>query len=326
MNCKFNKIITNRLFFSIGIGTSKNLIKLMMRTFIFLFSMALFSLAPKHAFSQNEKIVIDADKDVTIEEIIEIIGKQTDYILIYHGDLFKDTPKIPLKKGKIRLNTLLNQSLATGDVQVTFSKGNTILLQDISGSQSQQITVTGTVTDQAGLPIPGATVLIKGTTKGTATDLDGHYTISVPDPANVLVFSSLGFERKEIMVGSHLPAGQAGTTINVSLKEDISALDEVVIKGYYKTTKKYDTGSVGSIKAETIEKQPVSNPIAAMQGYIPGVNITKDSGMPGSGFSIEIRGKNFIGASNITQPLYIVDGVPYSSQSFGNLGDVDSFS
>jgi TonB-linked SusC/RagA family outer membrane protein len=294
--------LTNLLFY-----TRKELIKLMMRTFIFLFCTALFSFTPKHALSQNEKIVIDEDKVVTVDEVFKIVKAQTDYIFIYYGDLFKDFPKVQLKKGVIRLNKLLDQSLSFGDLNVVFTKDHSILIKErTSHIRSQQRSVSGTVTDQAGLPVSGATVLIKGTTTGTVTNFDGSYTMTVPNPENVLVFSFLGFETQEITVGNQ-------TTINVSFRESISALDEVTINaGYYKTSERERTGSIGKIGAKTIEKQPVNNPLAAMQGYIPGVNITQDSGLPGGGFNIEIRGKNFITGS--TDPLYIVDGVPYGSE------------
>lgn len=330
MNCKCNKIITNRLFFSIPIaigiiGIGKNLIKLMARTFIFLFSMVVFSLNSNHVASQNERIVIDSDKEITVDAVFKIIKAQTDYTFVYDGNLFENFPRVSLKKGSIRLNKLLDQSLSAGGVHIIFTANNNILIK-VPRAQ-QQLTVKGTVKDESGLPIPGATVLIKGTSKGTATNLDGQYSISVPDPAHVLVFSSLGFEIKEITVGTHLPAGQAGTTINIVLKEAISQLDEVTIRaGYYNTSQREKTGSIGKIDAKTIEKQPVSNPLSAMTGYIPGVDITQDSGVPGGGFNIRIRGKNFLNAG--TDPLFLVDGVPYSSESlvFSDAQSVDKVS
>ncbi len=205
-------------------NTRKELLILVMRTFIFLFCTALFGFTPRHASSQNDKIVIDEDKVVTVDEVFKIVKAQTDYIFIYYGDLFKDFPKVELKKGVIRLHKLLNQSLSFGDLNVVFTKDNSILIREkTSLPKAQQRSVSGTVTNQAGLPLPGATVLIKGTNTGTTTNFDGSYTLTVPNPENVLVFSFLGFETQEITVGNQ-------TTVNVSLKEAISPLDEVVIK------------------------------------------------------------------------------------------------
>ena len=330
MTSKFKKIELNYgLFFPIvpiiiGVGKRKDLIQLMMRTFIFLFCTTLFSLTPRHAFSQNEKIVIEEDIVLSVDEVFKMVSTQTEYAFIYREEMFNAFPKVQLKKGKIRLSTLLKQSLSSGDLNIIVGKNNTILIKEITRSKAQERQVSGIVTDQSGLPIPGATVLIKGTTRGAATNLDGQYTITVPDPANVLVFSSLGFETQEITVGNHLPAGlpsqrhgQAGTTINISLKEDISQLDEVTINaGYYKISDKEKTGSISKIEAKTIEKQPTNSPLASMVGQMSGVNITQNSGVPGGGFKVEIRGTNFL-RSGSNSPLYIVDGVPFSSEQIG---------
>lgn len=294
--------------------TRKVLLKLMMRTFIFLFCTTVFSLVPNHLSSQNHKIVIHADKVVAVDEVFDIIKAQTDYMFVFYEDLFKDFPKVSLKKGTIRLNALLNQSISRGKVNVIFTKDNTILIKrKTNNSKALQRTVSGTVKDQSGLSLPGVTVLIKGTRSGSATNIEGHYTITVPDPANVLMFSSLGFETLEITVGNQ-------STINVSLKESISALDEVTIEaGYYKTSQRVATGSIGKMESKAIEKQPVNNPLAAMQGHISGVNITQSTGVPGGGYNIQIRGQNFISelgpnAADL-DPLYIIDGVPYASGS-----------
>lgn len=313
---KFMQIkLTNILFY-----LKKELLIIVMRTFIFLFWSTIFSLTPNNTFSQNDKIVIDADKKISVDMVFKIIKAQTDYSFVYHEDLFKDFPKIQLHKGVIRLNKLLSQSLSVGDINIIFTANNTILIKEIeNNSKNQQFKVSGEVTDQSGIPASGATVLIKGTNKGTVTNLDGRYTITVPDPANVLMFSSLGFETKEIKVGNQ-------RTINVSLKESLSPLDEITISGrYYNTSQRKETGSIGKIDAKIIEKQPVNNPLAAMQGHISGVDITQNTGLPGGGFQIQIRGRSFLDATEngflrgqtgiANNPLYIVDGVPYNSES-----------
>ncbi|NMH89696.1 SusC/RagA family TonB-linked outer membrane protein [Flavivirga algicola] len=287
----------------------------MIRTFIFLFCTALFSLTPKHVLSQNDKIVISENKMISIDEIFKIIKSQTDFSFVYHEDLFKGFPKIKLTKGTIRLNKLLKQSLSASSVNVIFTTNNTILIKE--RNLQEQYQVSGTVTDQLGFPLPGVTVSIKGTNKGTATNFEGNYTITIPDPANVLVFSSLGFEIKEITVGNQV-------TINIRLKESISALDEVTINaGYYNTSERERTGNISKIDAKIIEKQPVNNPLAAMQGHLPGVNISQKSGVNGGNYRIRIRGSNFFGFANglidpnteINNPLYIIDGVPYNSNA-----------
>ncbi|MDO5968379.1 SusC/RagA family TonB-linked outer membrane protein [Flavivirga aquimarina] len=184
----------------------------------------------------------------------------------------------------------------------------------------EQRSVSGIVKDQSGVPISGATILIKGTNNGEVTNLDGRYTILIPDTSHILVFMSLGFETQEITVGNHLPAGQAGTTIDVTLKEAINQLEEVTIEaGYYKTSQRLATGSISKVEAKTIEKQPANNAMVAIQGHIPGVNITQNTGVSGGSYRIRIRGQNFIDSGGplgeINDPLYVLDGVPYNSGS-----------
>ncbi|WP_161594417.1 SusC/RagA family TonB-linked outer membrane protein [Flagellimonas alvinocaridis] len=176
--------------------------------------------------------------------------------------------------------------------------------------RSEQQQVTGKVSDENGQPIPGVTVLIKGTTNGTATDFDGSYSITVPNPENVLVFSALGFATQEITVGNQ-------SVINVTIKEEVSELGEVVLNaGYYKTSKRTSTGNISKITTREIEKQPVSNPMQTLQGRVSGLYIQQENGLPGGNFDVVIRGKNSI--LNGNNPLYVIDGVPFNSSSLSS--------
>ncbi len=175
----------------------------------------------------------------------------------------------------------------------------------------EQHQLTGAVTDQAGLPLPGVNILVKNTQNGTMSDADGKYNIMVSHQ-DTLVYSYVGFKTREERVGDRL-------TIDVVLQEDVASLDEVVVNaGYYTVSEKERTGSISRITSEDIEKQPVSNPLAAMQGRMPGVEIVQTTGVPGGGFQVRIRGQNSIAAGN--DPLYIVDGVPFTSESVASLG------
>lgn len=172
---------------------------------------------------------------------------------------------------------------------------------------AQDLLVSGQVSDGQ-LPISGANVIIKNTTNGVVTDFDGHYTITTR-PTDTLQISYLGYTTLTIPI-------QNRSTINVILKEDATALGEVQINaGYYTTTDREKTGSIARITAKDIELQPVNNPLGAMQGYMSGVNIVQNTGVPGGGYEIQIRGKNFINGG--TDPLFIVDGVPYGGGSLG---------
>ncbi|MBT8185025.1 MAG: SusC/RagA family TonB-linked outer membrane protein [Eudoraea sp.] len=160
--------------------------------------------------------------------------------------------------------------------------------------------VSGTVSDANG-PLPGASVVVKGTTNGTQTDFDGNYSLSNVDSNATLVFSYIGFATQEVAVN-----GQ--TTINVTLQEDAQALDEVVIIGYGTTTVKDATGSVAAVTSEDFNGGVISSPEQLIQGKTAGVQITQTSGEPGAGVEFRIRGTNSVRSNN--NPLFVVDGVP----------------
>jgi TonB-linked SusC/RagA family outer membrane protein len=177
------------------------------------------------------------------------------------------------------------------------------------GAQAQEVTVSGTVSDAQGA-LPGVGVLVQGTTKGTITNEQGYYQLTA-EKGQVLQFSYLGYATQEMLVG---PA----TVYNVVLQASSTALEEVTVNaGYYTVKDKERTGSIARITAKDIEKQPVTNVLATMQGRMAGVSVTQATGMPGGGFSIQIRGLNSIRTGG-NDPLYIVDGMPYGSQSLGS--------
>ncbi|MCB0466515.1 MAG: TonB-dependent receptor plug domain-containing protein, partial [Aequorivita sp.] len=182
-------------------------------------------------------------------------------------------------------------------------------------------TISGTITDGAA-PLSGVNVLVKNSARGSISDLEGRYSVSA-SANDTLVFTYVGYKTQEVAVGN-------SQILNVVMEVDAQALDAVVINaGYYKVTDREKTGSIVRVTAREIENQPVSNPLAAMQGRMAGVNIVQTTGVPGGGFSVRIRGRNSIRADG-SEPLYIVDGVPYPSQTLGDynlspvIGDAQS--
>ncbi|MDT7829205.1 SusC/RagA family TonB-linked outer membrane protein [Pricia sp. S334] len=179
-------------------------------------------------------------------------------------------------------------------------------------TQAQE--VSGTVSDSMG-PLPGASVVVKGTTQGAQTDFDGNYTLSDVPADATLVFSYIGYATQEVPVN-----GQS--TIDVTLQEDAQALDEVVIIGYGQTTVKDATGAVAVVTAEDFNQGVISSPEQLIQGKTAGVQITQSSGEPGAGIDIRIRGTSSVRANN--NPLFVVDGIPLSGEqttaSGGELG------
>ncbi|MBW8244196.1 TonB-dependent receptor [Muricauda oceani] len=164
-------------------------------------------------------------------------------------------------------------------------------------SPPYQLTITGTVVDNFGTPLPGTNVIVKGTTNGTQTDFDGNYSITAPSDAT-LIFSYVGFKTIEIPVNGN-------ATVDATMQEDAAALDEVVVTGYGSQTRGELTGSVGTVDVAEATKTPVVNAAEALQGRVAGVTIT-NNGQPGSAPVVRVRG---FGSGNSNDPLYIIDGV-----------------
>ncbi len=220
------------------------------------------------------------------------------------------------KKSKGVLNTfklgLLSMIICLG-TQFAFANSNTILSKVELGDEIQS-TVTGTIIDDAGVPLPGASVVEKGTTNGTQTDFDGNYTIDVASGAT-LVISYIGYLTQEVAVDER-------STVNVTMSEDASQLDEVVVTGYGTQTRGQITGSVASVDMGEALKAPVVNAAEALSGRVSGVTVITN-GNPGATPKINIRG---FGTSNNTNPLYIIDGVQTDDPNvLNNLnpGDID---
>jgi TonB-linked SusC/RagA family outer membrane protein len=173
------------------------------------------------------------------------------------------------------------------------------ILQTAVNGQGRE--VTGTVLDTEGNPMPGVSIMVKGSSQGAITGIDGNFALNVPNDSAVLVFNFIGYVSSELSVG-----GQS--VIEIVLKEDVMQLDEIVVTGYG-TSKKSDlTGSLTSLKEDDFNKGSVTTPEQMMQGRIAGVQITSNNGEPGSGSQIRVRGLSTFRSGS--QPLYVVDGIP----------------
>ncbi len=170
--------------------------------------------------------------------------------------------------------------------------------------------ITGIVFDSNG-PLPGVTVAVKNGSATAITDINGRYSINAL-PTDIMIFTFVGFKTVEVAVNGQLQ-------LNVNMHEDLTVLQEVTVNaGYYTVKDRERTGSIATIKATDIEKQPVANVIATMQGRMAGVNIVQESGIAGGGFTINIRGLNSL-REGANAPLYIIDGVPYSSDPISDI-------
>ncbi|RZJ33586.1 MAG: SusC/RagA family TonB-linked outer membrane protein [Flavobacterium sp.] len=198
---------------------------------------------------------------------------------------------------------------STLDVRKTH-KAILAVRSDLKSVQTtQQQTISGIVRDANG-PLPGVTVTIKGSPLVSMTDNEGRFSVAA-NTGDVLLFSFIGFKNSTLTVGNY-------ASVNVMMIEDATALQEVTVNaGYYSVKESERTGSIARVTAKDIEKQPVANPLAALQGRMAGVNITQATGVAGGGFDIKIRGTNSLRTDG-NAPLYIVDGMPYLSNGQGN--------
>lgn len=184
-----------------------------------------------------------------------------------------------------------------------------------STSYAQDFTVSGTVTDEDdGEALIGASVLVKGTTTGTVTDIDGNYQLTVDDPNSTLIFSYVGYDSREVPVNNR-------SIIDVQLPLNLSELEEVVVIGYGTVRKSDLTGSVSQVKGEELVKVPSLNPMQALQGKVAGMQVTNSSGAPGDAPIVRIRG---VGTTGNPDPIYVVDGMIVNDISYLNSADIES--
>ena len=186
-------------------------------------------------------------------------------------------------------------------------------LQIALAQETRQI--NGSVKDDTDIGIPGVNIIVKGTTIGTISDNEGNFILNVPDGSNTLIFSIIGFVSQEVDISGK-------NTLDISLKPDIAALDEVIVVGYGTQDKKDLTGSISSINTKEFENQPVNRVDQVLQGRVTGVNVTNSSGAPGGSVSIRIRGANSISGGN--EPLYVIDGFVGASFADVNPNDIES--
>lgn len=249
-----------------------------------------------------------SEKNAPMEKVFREIQKQTGYTFLYSTEVIRQARKVDIEVSDVPLSLALNTCFANQPLSWEM-QGKTIIVKPgqkaslIDEVADTLIDVSGKVVNEKGEPVAGATVTVKGTRNATATDADGKFTIGVSMPDMILVVSGTNIETLEVKLN-------ARKNITISVKTKISPLDEIQIIAYGTTTKRLNTGSVATVTSKEIETQPVSNPLAALEGRVPGVIITQTSGVPGSSFNVEIRGRTSLD-QNLSQndPLFIIDGV-----------------
>lgn len=256
-------------------------------------------------------------RQVKLVQVLDEISRQTGYAF-YHSRPTVDPDRIvSLDVVDTKLETALDRLFAGTQIGYEIKNQKIYLTAKpaVSTPPLQARTVKGTVTDAAGQPVIGATVVVKGTTKGASTGIDGGFALDVT-PDDVLVVSYIGYDTQEIPVGSR-------TSFDIQLKEEATALDDVVVIGYGVVRKRDVSTAISSIKAEDIANQPVSDFRQSMIGKMPGVQVMQTGGDPEGNVMVRVRGISSATAGN--DPLYIVDGVPMENGlSNLNTNDIES--
>ncbi len=290
-------------FYTIKNPSLIHLFKVMKIT-LFLLFLCTFSAFAVDAHSQNARVTIHKVQ-VPLEDILNEIESQTDYLFLYTNEIDVDK-KATVKVKSQPVSQLLNGLLAKSGITYQM-EGTHIILSEKKVEEHQalpdKIKVTGTVKDANGEVIIGASVVEENTTNGTITDISGNFVLTVSDNAVVKV-SYIGYVAQEVKAVQ-------GKPLNIVLREDTKTLDEVVVIGYGIQRKGDVTSSVASIKSEDFSKGAVKDVGQLIQGKVAGLAITNPSGDPTSGTQIKLRGTNTIGGAN-TDPLVLIDGVPGS--------------
>ncbi|WP_172594533.1 TonB-dependent receptor [Mariniphaga sediminis] len=266
-------------------------------------------LAVGNSYSQHTKFTLKG-KDVQIEDVLKEIKEKSEFRFFYNHNLVDVKKRVNYDVENATVSELLNQVLNDAGIQYEIVD-KTIILSPKPTShenpveQPQKKTITGKVTDEKGLPLPGVSIVVKGTTVGIITDFDGNYTLEIPEDAEILVFSFVGMLPKEMIVGNQ-------SKIDVIMEENTIGLEEVVAIGYGMQKKVTLTGSISSVNTETLVKSPSASVANTLAGRVTGLATVQYSGMPGADDPrIYVRGIGSLSASN-SSPLIMVDGVERS--------------
>jgi TonB-linked SusC/RagA family outer membrane protein len=265
----------------------------------------------------GQRITLD-QRNVSLKSVLKEIRKQSGYDFFYEGEIIPSDKPITLKLNNASIDEALKAAL-TG-LQLTYeinAKNVTIKKQEKSFLDKLEALFTaqdisGRVVDEKGQPLAGATVKVKKGKGAAITGSDGRFVLKNAEEGAVLLISYLGHKPKEVRATAELG------TIALELSDNL--LDQVQVQAYGITSKRLSTGNISSVRAEDIAKQPVSNPLLALAGRVPGLSITQASGLPNSGVTVRIQGINSIGRGQ--DPFFVVDGVPFTSQVMPTIASV----
>ena len=258
-----------------------------------------------HTSDQTTLLELDIE-NTSIENIIREIRAQSGLTFLYRTDLLADVPPLSIKAKAIRVEEALNRLLHPYGFMYEIYDSTVVIRRQVADDQAEPpppFTVAGTVSDtETEGALPGVNVLVKGSSVGTVTDIDGHYTIQAGEASDTLVFSSVGYLTEEEPI-------RGRSTIDMPMVTDIQSLAEVVIVGYGSQEKKNLTNAVSTVEQDDFQSGAFNNPLQMIQGKVPGVRITSaGSADPNQGAGVSVRGASSISAGN--GPLIVIDGMP----------------
>ncbi|MDR3308945.1 MAG: TonB-dependent receptor plug domain-containing protein, partial [Tannerella sp.] len=272
----------------------------------------------ENAMSQNARVSLN--KQAILREVLDEIEHQTDYLFLSNVDIDLNrkvsitVSSKPVREVLDKLFEHTDLTYAMEGVNIILSKRATALNSAAAISQQQTRKVSGLIVDDTGLSVIGASILEKGTTNGTTTDVDGKFSLSLTADDPILQISYLGYISQEVTVGEQ-------TFLEITLREDTQTLEEVVVVGYGVMKKKLLTGATVQVSGYAIQSRNATTALGALQSQTPGVNIVQKSGKPGEGFNVTIRGMGTIGDA---KPLYVVDGIAGIDINNLNPSDIES--
>lgn len=289
-----------------------------MKLTILMIILAIVSAYATEAISQVARVTVKMN-NAKVSQVINAIEDQTDYLFVYNKKDVDVNRNVSVSVENKAVAEVLSSMFSNTDVVYAMEGSNIMLMlsenKAIAETEAQQRKFTGKVVDSKGIPIPGVTILVKGTTVGAVSDIDGNFSlVNLADHA-VLAISYVGMKSQEVSV-----AGK--TSLTITLTEDAIGLDEVVAIGYGTSKKRDVTGAVGSVKAENIVRANPVLPAKALQGQVAGVNVNKINSRPGSDYTIDIRGVHSINFSS--EPLVVIDGVMGGKLNTLNPSDIET--
>jgi len=266
-----------------------------------------------NTYSQNARLNLNI-KNANIIDIFREIERNSEFGFFFKSEEMNVERRQSVSVSGATIDEVLKKVLDENYSYKILDKNIVVTRGSFNGTQQQEQRISGKVTDSSGATMPGVSVLIKGTATGVITDNNGNYSLSNIGENAILQFSFIGMKLQEFAVGNK-------SIIDVTLKEDIIGIEEVIAIGYGTQKKKLSTGATIQMKGEDLQKRSAVSPLNAMQGQSPGLSITQNSGKPGSDYKINIRGLGTIGNAN---PLIIIDNISGGDLNSLNPGDIES--